>query len=207
MKKNSLIVFLFFLLYAVTPTQAQDSLSSKKWEISADVNFYIFRDDFFILPVLRLDKGVLHLEGRYNYEDFNTFSAWAGYNFKGGKKLEYGFTPMIGGVIGNSNGVAPGLELSLLYKKIEFYSESELFFDVIDTENDFFYTWTDLTYVPKDWLWLGLSIQRTKLYQTELDIQRGFIAGTGFKNWELSSYFFNPFTDDSFFILTLTYNH
>lgn len=177
---------------------------SAQWEFNADVNFYLIPDDFFVLPVFRADKGKLHLETRYNYEDRETFSAWIGYNFMGGDKLEYTITPMLGGVVGRSNGVAPGLEITLGFKNFELYSESEYYFDVESTDNNFFYTWTDLTYSPTDWLWLGISGQRTRLYQTELDIQRGLLVGAGVKQWELTTYLYN-LGYDPFVLLTLSF--
>jgi hypothetical protein len=61
-----------------------------------------------------------------------------------------------------------------------------------------------LTYSPTDWLWLGISGQRTRLYQTDLDIQRGIIVGAGFKNIELTTYSYNIGFDDPFFIITLS---
>jgi len=50
----------------------------------------------------------------------------------------------------------------------------------------FFYNWADFTYSRRDWLWLGTSAQRTRLYQTDLDIQRGLLVGAGLKQWELT---------------------
>jgi hypothetical protein len=183
--------------------QESSSTSEKQWNFGADANFYIFPDDFFVLPVFRADKNNLHLEARYNYEDMETFSGWVGYNFSGGDEFEYTFTPMIGGVVGLSNGIAPGLELTLTYKNFEFYSEMENLFDLGESENNFYYNWTDLTYSPTDWLWLGISGQRTRLYQTDVEIQRGLILGGGFKQWELNSYFYNLDVEDPFFIITL----
>jgi hypothetical protein len=207
MKKLTSISVL--LLYLIRPCSAQetDSLTSEAWAFSADLNTYFIPDNTFLLPVVRADKGALHLEARYNYEDFYTFSAWAGYNFSGGKKLEYTITPMIGGVIGNSNGVAPGLELTLGLNKFELYSEQEYLFEFSDKTYNFYYNWTDLTYAPKDWLWFGLSGQRTRLYQTDLDIQRGLLIGGAFKNWECNGYLYNIGFDEPLFLFTLTFNY
>jgi len=57
---------------------------------------------------------------------------------------------------------------------------------------------------PKDWLWVGLSGQRTRLYQTDLEIQRGLLAGVALKNWELTSYLYNVGFDDPFALVTLS---
>lgn len=199
--KKSILSFLI-LMAGTSLVRAQSD--SSKWDFGADVNFYLMPDDFFVLPVFRADKNKLHLEARYNYEDFETFSGWIGYNFIGGGDLEYTITPMVGGVAGNSNGMGAGLEITLNYKRFELYTESENFFDFESSDNNFFYNWSDLTYSPADWLWFGISGQRTRLYQTDLDIQRGIILGAGYKNFELTTYTFNLGFDDPFFIITLS---
>ncbi|HEY3430093.1 MAG TPA: hypothetical protein VGK39_05400 [Cyclobacteriaceae bacterium] len=196
------IIFSFaFLLISMIGTAQSDS---SQWNFSTDVNFYLIPDDFFALPVFRADKNKLHLEARYNYEDRETFSGWIGYNFIGGEDWEYIITPMAGGVVGNSDGLAAGLEITLTYKNFELYTESENFFDFDSRDNNYFYNWTDLTYSPTDWLWLGISGQRTRLYQTDLDIQRGLLVGAALKNWELSTYCYNLGFDDPFFLVTLS---
>jgi len=43
---------------------------------------------------------------------------WVRYNFSVGHKLVFDATPMIGGVFGNTTGVAPGNEASLSYKRM-----------------------------------------------------------------------------------------
>ena len=68
------------------------------------------------------DHGALHLEGRYNYEAIDAGSVWVGWNLDFGSPLAFDVTPMIGGVFGSLNGVAPGLELTVSYRKLELYS-------------------------------------------------------------------------------------
>lgn len=194
---------LFLIGAALASTAQSDSTS---WSFSTDMNFYLIPDDYFLLPVFRADKNKLHLEARYNYEDRETFSGWVGYNFMGGNgnDLDYTITPMVGGVVGNSDGMAAGLEITLTYKNFELYTESENFFDFDSRDNNYFYNWTDLTYSPTDWLWVGISGQRTRLYQTDLDIQRGILVGASLKNFELSAYCYNIGFDDPFFLVTLS---
>ncbi|MDI1353807.1 MAG: hypothetical protein PSX36_02730 [bacterium] len=207
MKKIASLVIILFLNLVIGNAQSGDTLKTKQWEINAEINLYLIRDDVFLLPVFRANKNVLHLEGRYNYEDYQTFSAWAGYNFRGGKKLEYVFTPMLGGLIGNTKGMAVALEMNLTYKKFDFYSEIEYLADAEGRDNDYLYDWTDFTYSPKEWLWLGISAQRTRLVQTPLEIQRGILVGAGFKGWELSAYVFDLGFPQPYGVITLSYNH
>jgi hypothetical protein len=187
-------------------SQAQDlpATEEKQWNFSAESNFYFFKDEFIFLPVVKADKNKLHLEARYNYEDLETFSGWVGYNFSGGKKVEYSITPMVGGVVGLSNGIAPGLEFTFTFNKFEIYSESEYLIETESNENNFYYQWTDITYAPKDWLWFGISGQRTRLYKTDLDIQRGLLLGGGYKSLELTGYLFNLGFDNPLVLITLS---
>src|SRR5689334_11176295 len=195
-----------FLLLSCVEAKAQDSLLVKsKWEGSANLNFNFLQDDFFVLPIFRADKGWLHLEGRYNYESQNTFSVWGGYNISGGDKFEYFFTPMVGFVAGDITGVAPGLEISLGFHGFEFYSETEYFIAPDNKEENYLYTWDVLTWSPVEWFWFGISGQRSRLYENDLDIQRGVTVGGGYKNWELSGYVYNPGNDDIFLVASVTY--
>jgi hypothetical protein len=206
MKK--LITVLIFVCATILCSNAQDvtDTTEKKWDLRADLNMFFIPDLFIVSPLFRADKNKLHLEARYNYEDLETFSGWVGYNFMGGKNFEYTITPMVGGVVGLSTGIAPGLEFRFAYKKFELYNESEYIFDVETNANNFFYSWTDLTYSPTDWLSLGLSGQRTRLYQTDLDIQRGLLVGGSYKNFELTGYVYNLGFDNVFVLIGLSAN-
>ncbi len=99
---------------------------------------------------------------------------------------------MAGGVVGDTRGVAPGYELTLSYGRFELYSEGEYIFDTDDTANNFFYNWAQLGYSPLGWLSFGLASQRTRVYQTGLDVQRGFFVGFKYKNLSLNVFVFNP---------------
>jgi hypothetical protein len=204
MKKIIFIsVFLIYGFFSqINFAQEEDSLTCPEWNFSVETDLY-FTDPFIFLPIFIADKGNLHLEARYNYEDLKTASAWVGYNFYGGEEFEYFITPMIGAAVGRTDGIAPGLEFTLGYAGFELYSESEYLFDFASSEYNFFYSWTDFTYSPLDWLWFGISGQRTKLYESEVEIDRGLKLGAAYRNFEITGYFYNPFTDDAFFMLAL----
>jgi hypothetical protein len=198
----SLIVIVFVLIFPFTSAQDQDTVTASEWNYGIETDLY-FTDPFVFLPIFIADKSKLHLEARYNYEDLKTASAWIGYNIFGENEFEYFITPMVGGAFGRTNGIAPGLEFTFSYIGFELYSESEYLFDVEAKENNFFYNWTDLSYSPLDWLWFGISGQMTKVFETELEIDRGLILGAAYRNFEITGYFYNPFTDDAFFMLAL----
>jgi len=166
---------------------------SKEWSFSATVMGYVLPDSRdYVQPTITADRDWLHLEARYNYENLETGSAWLGYNFSGGKKLAWAFTPMLGGVFGNTTGIAPGYEGSLSWWKLELYSESEYVLDTGDSSGNFLYNWSELSVAPVSWLRFGLVTQRTRAYQTDRDLQRGLLVGFSYKKLTFTAYVFNP---------------
>ena len=179
-----------------TPPSATEATAERKWSFSASAYAYFVPDSReYVQPTVTADRDWLHLEARYNYEDLETGSVWVGYNFSGGEKLAWEFTPMLGGVFGNTTGLAPGYKGSLSWWKLELYSEGEYVWDTGDSSGSFFYNWSELTLSPVDWFRFGLVTQRTRVYETEHDVQRGLLAGFSWKMIDLTAYVFN--LDDS----------
>jgi len=143
------------------------------------------------VPIFRADRGWLHLEARYNYENLETGSVWIGYNFGGGKKLKWKFTPMLAGVFGDTTGIAPGSRLLFSYGKLDLSSVSEFVFDNRDSERSFFYNWTELSISPVDWFRFGLVGDCTRAYQTDVNIRRGILVGFTCKKVDFTTYVFN----------------
>jgi hypothetical protein len=156
------------------PPSASTAAPTNSWDFNVSINGYVVPGgQSYFSPTFAGDHDTLHVEARYNYEAQQTGSLWVGYDLSVGKKLVLEATPMIGGVFGNVNGVAPGLEFTATYKKLQLYSANEYVFDTDTKAGNFFYTWTQLTYLPKAWFAFGYVTQRTRAYQTPLDIQRG----------------------------------
>ena len=175
-----------------TPALTKES-DEKAWSFSASAYTYFVPDDRdYVQPTLTADHDWLHLEARYNYEALDSSSIWIGYNFSVGDKLALEFTPMLAGVFGATAGIAPGYKGTLNWWKLELYTEGEYLFDTDNSSDSFYYTWSEFTLAPVDWFRFGLAVQRTKLYQTDYDIQRGFLVGFTLKRVELTTYVFNP---------------
>jgi hypothetical protein len=176
------------------------------WSFTASAYGYIVPESRdYINPNFTADHDWLHLEARYNYEALETGSAWVGYNFSVGEELIFEITPMLGGVFGDLTGIAPGYNASLGYKRFLLSSQGEFFFDTGESDH-FFYTWSEFTYSPWEWLRAGLVMQRTKAYQTDLDIQRGFLVGVSFKRIELTTYVFNLGWTDPTIVIGIGYS-
>lgn len=174
---------------------------------SASITGYSIPDDEdYLSPLIMGDFGSVHFEARYQYEDMETTSLWLGWNFSAGSKITLDFTPMIGAVFGETKGLAPGWRLAVAAGDFEFTNESEYVFDAADSENNFFYMWSELTWSPTEKFWIGLAGQRTRLFETGLDVQRGFLAGFSIRDVEVSAYVFNWGWEDPAFVLSVGWN-
>jgi len=175
---------------AESPPAAEEAPA---WEFNASVyGYFVPEERDYGQPTVTADHGALHLEARYNYEGFDTGSVWVGWNFGFGEKLRVDGTLMLGGVFGDTSGAAPGYHLTVSYGDFELYSEGEYVIDAKQAEDNYLYNWSQLGYSPFEWLQVGLVTQRTRAYQTDLDVQRGFFVSGSWKSWSLSVYVFNP---------------
>jgi hypothetical protein len=183
------------------PAPAADEPS---WEFTITGSTYVVPDaGDFLQPTLAVDRGWLHLEARYNYEALDTGSTWVGYNFSGGETVTWEFTPMLGAVFGATDGIAPGYKGSLGWKMLELYSEGEYVADAGDADDSFLYNWSELTLAPIESLRFGLVTQRTRVYQTDREIQRGLLAGFSFRALDVTGYVFNPDDEKPTFVLAV----
>ena len=197
------------MLAQETPSSPASATPAAKnpWAYSLTVDGYVVPDgQSYVNPVFTADHNWLHLEARYNYENLRTGSLWAGYNFTAGKKLVLAVTPMIGGVFGRTNGIAPGLEASLTYKKVALSISNEYVFDTTSKSGNFYYSWPQLTYSPLSWFRVGVVAEHTKVYHTNLSVGRGFLVGFSHKKWEFTTYIFNPGVADPIAILEVGVN-
>jgi hypothetical protein len=110
---------------------------------------------------------------------------------------------MLGGVVGDLDGVIPAIEADFAVWRFEAYGEAEYVFDLDDSSSKYFYMWSELSLWPTEWLRAGLVTQRTRVYRTEREIQRGPLVGTAFSNLEATFYLFNPADDDRVAVLSL----
>ena len=184
------------LVTSAAHVSAQTAPAAPAWTVDASVYTYVLPDEGnYAQPTIAADRDWFHFAARFNYEDLNTGSIWLGYNFSGGETIEWTLTPLIGGVLGQTDGVAPGYSGSLSWRQLEFYSEGEDLIDGHDTADNFLYNWSELSFVPTEWFRVGMVTERTRVYETTRDIQRGLLVGITYKNLEATTYVFNP--DDS----------
>ena len=190
-----------------TPFEADSKKSDTKWEFSLSTFTFLAqhaRD--YANPNLTADRDWLHLEARYNYEELKTGSVWLGWNFGTGKKLQVEVTPMLGGVFGDITGIAPGYTITIRYKPFELSTQGEYFFDAGTSSGNFFYSWSELSASPADWLRLGIVVERTQASGFSSDVRRGPLVGFKYKEVDLTTYWLAPGSDEATFVFAVTFN-
>lgn len=198
MAKPLVALLLLPVSIAVFSQQTSDSVKIKNWDISAVALFVFTPDNSFIVPVVYANYKRWHFEPRYNYENLETFSMFAGYNIAGGKKFTYFLTPMLGGVVGRTDGIAPGFEADLGYGRFRFYTEMEYLFDFNTTADSYYYAWSHFRFIITKWMWAGIAGGRNRVYQNDVKVQRGVSLGFTKKKLTISGYYYNPFTSDNY---------
>lgn len=207
----ALALLLLFEPHAMAQAASSQSAEAKlpesdenEWSFYFNISGYLVpHDRSYASPVFSADRNKLHIAARYNYEDMETGSLWLGYNFNWGNNIVLDFTPMIGGVLGNTSGIAPGYKAALSWRKVELSTEGEYVFDLRNHPGSFFYSWMELSFSPREWWRAGLVAQRTKAYSTSLDIQRGLLLGVSGKNMDFTTYVFNAGWTDPTIVLSL----
>jgi hypothetical protein len=183
--------------------------SNASWHFTAAEYYYFIPYNNTLMFTGYADHRSLHLETRYNYEDQNTVSVFAGWTFKGGKKIQFDVKPMVGILTGNTNGVAPALETSINYKLFDLYAESEYVIGVKgnnekENDNNYFYVWWELAVTPIEGLRTGITGQRLNLLNHNANVQRGIFAEYSF--WKLTTgfYYLKNSSNDNLFISSLS---
>jgi len=170
---------------------ASAEAGESEWAFSVFAYAYLVPDDDdFLQPTVTADRGKLHLEARYNYEDSNTGSLWVGYSLTVDGEVTLVFTPMVAAVVGDTDGVAPGYNLAIDWWRLAFFSQSEYVIDTSDSANNFLYTWTELSVWPWDWLGAGVVVQRTRVADLGFEAEPGVLLGLAWKNASVTAYVF-----------------
>jgi hypothetical protein len=204
MKKWLFVFFLISIRLAVFP-QSADSL--KTWEASVEVDNSLITGIYVVGVSASFDRNWLHTEIGFCEDDKNTFSMKAGYNFSGGGKLQYRVTPLIGFMIGKSYGLLPGVSLELDYGKFSFTGSSSIIvYSSAKRDESYIYGSYELDYSITDFLFAGVSVTRTKIYQTKRDLDPGLGAGLSLAGFTLSGYVYDLFLGEPFYAVALSYS-
>jgi hypothetical protein len=171
----------------------------KDWSLTASISGYVIQNaPDYLQPTLAVDSGRLHVEFRYNYEDYDTGSLFLGYNFRtAGTDPGIRITPIAGLVLGQTNGIAPGILLDVKLGPVDLHSESE--YVITFSSSSFFYSWSELG-AHLGIVRAGVSVQRTKEISTPREVAVGPFLGLSFSKVDATLYFFDPFDSDRFLV-------
>ncbi len=173
------------------------------WDVSVSGYYYVVPDeDDFLIAIGSADRGSLHIEARYNYEDLKTGSLFAGWKIPTGEEFTAEFTPMLGAAFGRTTGVIPALEISLAYDIFDLYDESEYLVDLQDEGSSYFYSWLELGVTPVDMFRFGVTAQRLRAAETPLEVERGLFMQMMPEHATVGLYAFNLTSDYWFFIFS-----
>jgi hypothetical protein len=157
--------------------------------------FVVPDQDNFVIGDAWVDVRGLHIEARYNYEGLHSGSIFLGANASAGDTIAMSATAMVGGVFGDTHGIAPGFRVTVTWWKLDLSTEEELVIEPRNLENSFFYSWSELGFWPWDWLRVGLVAERLRVMRAGLDFDRGLLAGVSFGKLTATVYELNaPWT-------------
>lgn len=188
-------------LVVVAPATLLGQDKPASWSGSLTGMLYLVPDEVsYLLWIAAADRGRLHVEARYNYENLKTASALVGANFGFGSTVEVTLTPMAGAAFGRTDGLLVGLEGSVAWGPLELYSEAEHLFDLNDSADNYLYVWTELSGAPTSWLTLGIAGQRTRIVRQEVEVQRAVFVRLTRGRVGISGYLFN-LDEDPYYVL------
>jgi hypothetical protein len=165
--------------------------------------FSVPNDTSYGLFMGTADKNELHLEARYQYEDLDTASFWAGYNFGVGEELRLDATLMGGVVAGTTQGVAPGFRFSATYKSLDLSSEGEYLVNTEDASDNYYYSWTEIGITPFERLRAGFAFQRTLAIETDGVVEPGIFVNASWLGVNVSAYAFSAEYGDRYYVFTV----
>jgi hypothetical protein len=157
----------------------------------------------YLSAVVTADKGPLHLEAHWAYEDRDTLSIFAGRNFPIEGDIHGSFTPRLGLAGGDSDGIVPAANLGLGWKSLHFSTDVEYLIGTSNETSDFLYSWNEFTYALSDRFTIGLVGQRTNIFDQDLTVDRGLLFGMSFAKAYVTAYVFNPDRDDPYVTLAV----
>jgi hypothetical protein len=174
--------------------------------VSAGLYVNMVPDLTYLTPMVSIARGKLYAEGRYQYEDLETGSAWVGRIFAGeaGADFTWWLAPVAGGVFGRTRGFAPGVNLDARWRQFSVAGSAEYMFDLRDSEESFFYSWTEWLYTPRPPFAAGITIERNRRRVLAGEVNAALTAYAGYRNATLSFYAFNVWdSDDDYYIVGL----
>lgn len=148
------------------------------------------------------DRGALHFEARVNYESIGARSAFVGWTFDGGEDVTWSLTPLLGGAWGTTKAFVPGLEATVAWRALDVYVEAEYVYTGEGADR-YLYAWSELGFRPVEWLRIGVSSQRTRIYGGDRGFEVGPFGQVTFGPVTVGAFWFNPGSSDQVVVGTI----
>ena len=140
-------------------------------------------------------------ELRYNYEAIQSASVHFGRKI-GFKKIPALEIIPVGGIIfGSLNGGSAGAIIEVSINRFCFLSEPQYVFSFGQKEENYFYSWSEVSYELFSSVYAGLALQQTKSFSLPNVFEPGIMAGITIKNFDIPVYCFSPTSSNRNFVL------
>jgi hypothetical protein len=160
-----------------------------------------------IVPVYHIQSANnWYGELRYNYEDAQTLSIYAGKTINSGKTLQLSITPLLGFSTGRFTGISLAANSEISWKQFYISSQSQYSRGIKKGSASFLFNWSELCYTISPHFFSGLSMQYTR-QSGQTDIEPGVMAGLTFNTISIPFYVFSPFRQGQYFILGINYEY
>lgn len=164
-------------------------------------------EEYVWMPVFHYQsKKGFYTELRYNYEDIQTLSLFAGKTFTGGKSFQFSFTPMTGFSTGKFTGMSLAANADMEWNNFYLSSQTQYSFSTKKEVSNFFFSWSELGYTISKCLFAGLAMQYTRQIDNN-NFEPGFVAGFEIRNFSFPVYVFSPFRSGSYFVVGVNYEY
>jgi len=178
------------------PGGAGAAPAARAWSFGITAYPTSVRDgDHYTSVIAIADHDALHLEARDDYESVGARSVYLGWTFKGGDAFAWQLTPIVGGAWGTTKSFVAGVEASLAWRTLDFYTEVE-HVPTSSPGEGYVYAWSELGWRPVEWLRVGIVGQRTRVYGNDRSYQRGPFAQVTAGAFTFGVYAFNPGSSD-----------
>lgn len=135
-------------------------------------------------------------EARYNYESDQTVSLYAGRTFSGErtegawKTTTWSLTPMAGIVAGKFRGGSLGANATLDVNRISLSSVLQYTVSSRNSDESFFFSWSELGYRLTDHFYAGAVLQQTGLCRGHNSLEPGLQLTLSKGDWRFPVYVF-----------------
>ena len=103
------------------------------------------------------------------------------------------------------NGGSVGVNVDIGFENLFFSAQSQYSFSLEQRTNKYFFSWSELGYQATSWLYGGMALQQTNVYQTATKLEPGCMLGFSMKRWTVPLYIFNQAGGEPYFVMGINW--